>query len=137
MASDAAVSLLGLPGSAFITRIIARANLAAGQYTGQVGPVYVEPTDEPGRSDREVFLVLKEFEPTLSRCGDMAMNFLPPATRVKELEETGKSAMKAPLASGKPRGYEVGYGSFTINGKMLGHGEPIRVKPGNACYSTL
>lgn len=108
----------------------AGANLAAGQYTGQVGPVYIEPRDEPGRFDREVFLVLKEFEPTLSRGGDMAMNFLAPATRVKELEETGESAMKASLASGKPHGYEVGYGSFTINGKMLGHGEPIRVKPG-------
>ena len=29
-----------------------------------------------------------------------------------------------------PHGYEVGYGSFTINGRMLGHGEPIRVKSG-------
>jgi FtsP/CotA-like multicopper oxidase with cupredoxin domain len=29
-----------------------------------------------------------------------------------------------------PHGYEVGYGSFTINGRMLGHGEPIRVKQG-------
>jgi FtsP/CotA-like multicopper oxidase with cupredoxin domain len=38
--------------------------------------------------------------------------------------------MKASLASGMPHGYEVGYGSFTINGKMLGHGEPIRVKTG-------
>jgi FtsP/CotA-like multicopper oxidase with cupredoxin domain len=27
-------------------------------------------------------------------------------------------------------GYEVGYRYFTINGKMLGHGEPIRVKTG-------
>ena len=38
--------------------------------------------------------------------------------------------MKASLANGMPHGYEVGYGSFTINGKMLGHGEPIRVKQG-------
>ena len=29
-----------------------------------------------------------------------------------------------------PHGYEVGYGSFTINGRMLGHGEPVRVKQG-------
>ncbi len=34
------------------------------------------------------------------------------------------------LAKGMPHGFEVGYGSFTINGKMLGHGEPIRVKSG-------
>jgi FtsP/CotA-like multicopper oxidase with cupredoxin domain len=38
--------------------------------------------------------------------------------------------MKASLASGKPHGFEVGYGGFTINGRMLGHGEPIRVKRG-------
>ena len=30
----------------------------------------------------------------------------------------------------KPRVYEVGYELFGINGKMLGHGEPIRVKQG-------
>ena len=29
-----------------------------------------------------------------------------------------------------PHGYEVGYRSFTINGRMLGHGEPIRMKQG-------
>jgi FtsP/CotA-like multicopper oxidase with cupredoxin domain len=108
----------------------AGANLAAGQYGGEVGPVYIEPGHEPGRHDREVFLVLKEFEPTFSRGGDMAQNFLAPPTKVKALEEQGESAMKASLAKGMPHGYEVGYGSFTINGRMLGHGEPIRVKRG-------
>lgn len=108
----------------------AGANLAAGQYSGQVGPVYIEPKHEPGRYDREVFLVLKEFEPTFSRGGDMAQDFLSPSTRVKALEDMGESAMKASLAKGMPHGYEVGYQSFTINGRMLGHGEPIRVKQG-------
>jgi len=108
----------------------AGANLAAGQYNGEVGPVYIEPNHEPGRYDREVFLVLKEFEPTFSRGGDMAMDFLCPAAPVKPLEEEGESAMKASLAKGMPHGYEVGYRSFTINGRMLGHGEPVRVKQG-------
>ena len=108
----------------------AGANLYAGLYSGQVGAVYIEPRHEPGSYDREVFLVLKEFEPTFSRGGDMAMDFLTPATTVKALEEEGESAMKASLAKGMPHGFEVGYGSFTINGKMLGHGEPIRVKAG-------
>jgi len=107
----------------------AGANLAAGQYSGQVGPVYIEPKREPGNYDREVFLVLKEFEPTFSRGGDMPQTFLPPV-KVEELETQGESAMKASLAKGMPKGFEVGYGSFTINGKMLGHGEPIRVKAG-------
>ncbi len=108
----------------------AGADLAAGQYGGQVGPVYIEPKHEPGRYDREVFLVLKEFEPTFSRGGDMAIDALAPATRVKALEDQGESAMKASLAKGMPKGYEVGYDSFTINGRMLGHGEPVRVKQG-------
>jgi FtsP/CotA-like multicopper oxidase with cupredoxin domain len=108
----------------------AGADLYAGQYGGEVGPVYIEPKHAPGNYDREVFLVLKEFEPTFSRGGDMAMDFLSLATKVKSLEEQGESAMKASLAKGMPHGYEVGYGSFTINGRMLHHGEPLRVKQG-------
>ncbi len=77
--------------SVSITRTIARApNLHAGQYSGQVGPVYIEPKNEPGSYDQEVFLVLKEFEPSLSQGGDMAQDFLAPATRVKELETAGR-----------------------------------------------
>ncbi len=109
----------------------AGANLSAGQYSGQVGPVYIEPKHEPGDYDHEVFLVLKEFEPSFSQGGDMAMDFLAPATRVKELETAGESAMKASLAKGAPHGYEVGYRHFTINGRMSGHGDPIRVKQGD------
>jgi FtsP/CotA-like multicopper oxidase with cupredoxin domain len=108
----------------------AGADLHAGQYSGQVGPVYIEPRHEPGNYDREVFLVLKEFEPSFSQGGDMAMDFLAPAAKVKDLESSGESAMKASLAKGMPHGFEVGYRYFTINGRMLGHGEPIRVKPG-------
>lgn len=111
------------------THVRAGANLAKGQYGGLVGPVYIEPKHEAGRYDREVFLVLKEFEPTFSRGGDMAQNFLPPLVN-KELKEQGETSMKASLAKGMPHGYEVGYGSFTINGRMLGHGEPVRVKQG-------
>ena len=107
----------------------AGANLAAGQYGGEVGPVYIEPAQEPGKYDREVFLVLKEFEPTFSRGGDMPQDFLWPTQPNEDLKEIGESAMKASLAKGMPHGYEVGYRSFTINGRMLGHGEPIRVKP--------
>ena len=68
----------------------AGADLHAGQYSGQVGPVYIEPKSEPGSYDREVFLVLKEFEPMFSQGGDMAMDFLAPATRVKQLEDGGR-----------------------------------------------
>jgi FtsP/CotA-like multicopper oxidase with cupredoxin domain len=112
------------------THVRAGEDLSAGQYSGLVGPVYIEPKNEPGKYDREVFLTLKEFEPTFSRGGDMDMDFLSPAATVKSLKGTGEAAMKASLAKGMPHGFEVGYGSFTINGRMLGHGEPVRVKQG-------
>jgi hypothetical protein len=112
------------------THVRAGANLSAGHYTELVGPVYIEPKNHPGNYDREVFLTLKEFEPVLSRGGDMAMNFLSPAATVKELKNSGEKAMNASLAKGAPHGFEVGYGSFTINGRMLGRGEPIRLKKG-------
>jgi FtsP/CotA-like multicopper oxidase with cupredoxin domain len=112
------------------THVRAGANLGAGQYTGLVGPVYIEPKDNPGHYDQEIFLTLKEFEPTLSRGGDMAMDFLSPADAVKELKDSGEGSMSASLDRCMPHGFEVGYGSFTINGRMLGSGEPIRVKQG-------
>lgn len=114
------------------THVRAGADLAAGQYSGLVGPVYIEPKQHAGNYDREVFLTLKEFQPTLSRGGDMAMDFLSPAQTVPVpmLKEAGESKMKASLAGGTPHGFEIGYDSFTINGRMLGHGEPVRVKQG-------
>jgi len=112
------------------THVRAGSDLSAGQYSGLVGPVYIEPRNHPGDYDREVFLTLKEFQPTLSRGGDMAMDFLSPAATVASLKDQGESKMKTSLAQGMPHGYEVGYDSFTINGRMLGHGEPVRVKQG-------
>src|ERR1700721_1338264 len=80
----------------------AGANLAAGQYGGEVGPVYIEPAQNPGRYDREIFLVLMEFEPTFSRGGDMDQDFLTPAQANPQLKEIGESSMKASLARGRP-----------------------------------
>jgi len=110
------------------THLRAAADLSAGQYSGQVGPVYIESNHEPGAYDREVFLTLKEFEPFFMRGGDMAMDFLSPAATVPALKELAKKAERE--TSGTPKGYEVGYRVFTINDRMLGHGEPIRVKRG-------
>ena len=106
---------------------MAGADLNRGTYTGQVGPVYIEPKNEPGAYDREVFLVLREYEPSFSRGGDMAMDFLA-SEPMKELKDIGKKADDE--AQEKAKGYDVGYDLFSINGKMLGHGEPIRVKQG-------
>jgi FtsP/CotA-like multicopper oxidase with cupredoxin domain len=112
------------------THLRGGSNLQQGQYNGQVGPVYIERKRGAGAYDHEVFLVLKEFEPFFSRAGDVEPDFLAPATRVKALEEAGEAAMRASLAKGMPHGYEVGYHLFSINGRMLGHGEPVRVKAG-------
>ena len=110
------------------THASAGADLHAGQYNGQVGPVYIEPRNEAGSYDREVFLVLKEFEPFFTRGADMAMDFLSPSATVPALKQAAEHAERE--AVGLPKGYEVGYRLFSINGRMLGHGEPIRVKPG-------
>jgi FtsP/CotA-like multicopper oxidase with cupredoxin domain len=109
------------------THNFAGPDLRAGQYGGQVGVVYVEPRDNPGAYDQEIFLLLKEFEPAFSRGGDMPMDFLSPANRDPQLEAAGETAMNASLAKGVPHGFEVGYAAFAINGRMLGHGDPIRV----------
>jgi FtsP/CotA-like multicopper oxidase with cupredoxin domain len=104
----------------------ARDDLRRGTYSGQAGPLYVEPASNPGAYDREVFLLLKEFQPSLNRGGDMAMHVLV-GSPIAELQELGE---RADQTFNGPKGYEVGYELFAINGKMLGQGEPIRVKRG-------
>jgi FtsP/CotA-like multicopper oxidase with cupredoxin domain len=109
------------------THVVAGGDLNRGTYTGQAGPVYIEPKNNPGAYDREVFLVMKEFAPAFSRGGDMAMDVLTGAP-VPALQKIGESADAE--AQEKTKGFEVGYELFSINGRMLGHGDPIRVKQG-------
>jgi FtsP/CotA-like multicopper oxidase with cupredoxin domain len=120
-----------VPGPAgfrfYHTHVIPRADLSRGQYSGLVGPVYIEPKQNPGAYDQEIFLTLKEFEPTFSRGGDMASDFLA-GEQDPDLKAKGESSMAASLARGDPRGYEVSYAAFAVNGRMLGHGVPIRVQ---------
>ncbi|HKD46752.1 MAG TPA: multicopper oxidase domain-containing protein [Rhizomicrobium sp.] len=105
----------------------AGSDLTRGTYSGQAGPVYIEPANNRGAYDQEIFLVLKEFLPTFSRGGDMASNALAGQMQ-PNLREIGKQAD----AQGqiKTKGYEVGYGLFSINGRILGKGETLRVKQG-------
>jgi hypothetical protein len=114
------------------THVVAGADLNRGTYTGQARPVYIEPKDNRGAYDREIFLVMKEFEPAFSHGGDMAMDLLAGAP-VKALQQVGKIVDEE--AQEKTKGFEVGYELFGINGRMLGHGEPIRVKAATGCYS--
>jgi FtsP/CotA-like multicopper oxidase with cupredoxin domain len=109
------------------THLNAGADLNRGQYTGEVGPVYIEPKNEPGNYDREEFIILKEFDPYFMRGGDMAMDFLS-GSAIPELKAIGEKEEKESM--GMPKGYEVGYKIFTINGRQLGHGKPIHVRYG-------
>lgn len=109
------------------THVSAGADLGRGTYTGLAGPVYIEPKNEPGAYDREVFLTMKEFGPSFSRGGDMDIDALVGAP-IKQLQDIGRRADQE--ATEKRKGFEVGYDLFAINGKMLGHGDPIRVRRG-------
>jgi FtsP/CotA-like multicopper oxidase with cupredoxin domain len=109
------------------THVPAYGDLNRGLYTGLSGPVFIEPADNPGSYDREIFLVLKEFAPVFSRGGDMDLDALTGAP-LPALQHIGRPADDE--AHEKTKGFEVTYDLFSINGRMLGHGEPIRVKPG-------
>lgn len=82
------------------THTIARADLTRGMYSGQFGIAYIEPKSEPGHYDKEVFIAVHQWEPHTALFG-------PPNN-----------------------GFEIGYQYASFNDKMLGHGEPIRVKQG-------
>lgn len=89
--------------------------------------MYIDPKGNPEAYDREVVLVMKEFVPSFSRGGDMAMDMLV-GNSVDALRQIGAAADDE--AKGIPKGFEVGYELFSINGRMLGHGKPIRVRQG-------
>jgi FtsP/CotA-like multicopper oxidase with cupredoxin domain len=57
----------------------------------------------------------------------MAMDILAGAPTAA-LQQMGKAADDK--TKGTPKGFEVGYELFSINGRMRGHGEPLRVKYG-------
>ena len=90
-------------------------DLTVGVYSGQFGFVYVEPKENPGHYDQEIFLSTHEWEPFYI---DMDDDDSPSA--VEEFGETDWG----------PSMVEVGYRIGSINGKALGHGEPIRVREG-------
>ena len=107
----------GPSGARFVhTHVMPMADLARGTYTGQFAFVYIEPKSNPGRYDQEVFLATHEWEPFFTTAEE------------DEDEETGPPPPHKKDET--PNGWEIGYQRFTINGKCLGHGEPVRVKEG-------
>src|ERR1700728_2043257 len=73
-------------------------HLDRGLYTGQFGCFYVEPKENPGRYDQEIFLTLHDWNAYMGGGGDASMDAV--------------------------------YDYATINGRMLGHGDPLRVREG-------
>lgn len=83
-------------------------NLQRSLFTGQFGFLYVEPKNDPGRYDQEIFLAMHQWQPFFTAMGEDLGGAPPPPNN----------------------GLEVGYRSFSFNHKALGHGEPVRVREG-------
>jgi FtsP/CotA-like multicopper oxidase with cupredoxin domain len=110
-------------GARFVhTHAMPMADLNRGTYSGQFAFVYIEPKNNPGQFDQEIFLATHEFEPSLGAEEMEDEDEKDPDFERKKKESQAKQE--------KPNGWEIGYRRFTINGKSLGYGEPVRVKEG-------
>lgn len=78
------------------THTYAGHNLRRAAYTGQFGCFYIEPNNERGAYDQEVFLTLHDWNAFMGSASDASM--------------------------------DASYNYSTINDRMLGAGDPIRVK---------
>jgi len=89
------------------THAFAGSDLRRSLYSGQFGFFYIEPKNNPGQYDQEVFVAAHQWNPEFVSMQD--------------------------LRKGPPpdNGLEVMYRAASFNDKALGHGEPIRVRTGN------
>ena len=113
-------------GARFLhTHVSAGPDLHRGTYTGQFCFVYIDPRENPGAYDQEVFLATHEWEPFFSS-GEMEEEEVAP------IDEEERADREASERADKERsnGWEIGYRLFSINGKVLGFGDPIRVREG-------
>jgi FtsP/CotA-like multicopper oxidase with cupredoxin domain len=101
------------------SHVMSMSDVNRGTYTGQFGFVYIEPKSNPGRYDQEVFLATHEWEP-----------FFGAEEMGEEMDAQQRERMAQLPKQEKPNGWEIGYQRFTINGKGLGFGEPVRVQQG-------
>jgi FtsP/CotA-like multicopper oxidase with cupredoxin domain len=95
-------------------------DLHRGAYTGQFGFLMVDSANDPGLYDQEVFLALREWEPYLTTM-DQDEDRPDPDDPMPEKPATPDK---------RPNGLEVGAPLYSINDKMLGAGEPLRVRAG-------
>ncbi|HXY23999.1 MAG TPA: multicopper oxidase domain-containing protein [Candidatus Acidoferrum sp.] len=95
-------------------------DLHRGTYTGQFGFFMIDSANDPGLYDQEVFLALREWEPYLTTM-DQDEGRADPNDPMPE-----KPATPDP----RPNGLEVSAPLYSINDKMLGAGDPLRVQSG-------
>ena len=88
------------------THAFAGNDLRRSLYSGQFGFFYIEPKNDPGSYDKEVFLAAHQWNPEFVSMQDIRKG--PPPDN----------------------GLEVMYHAASFNDKALGHGEPIRVNTG-------
>ena len=91
-----------------------------GTYTGQFGFLMIDSANDPGLYDQEIFLALREWQYFLS---------------VVDQDEMASDPKDAkPEKPAKPdlrqNGLEVNAPLYSINDKMLGAGDPLRVQTG-------
>jgi FtsP/CotA-like multicopper oxidase with cupredoxin domain len=100
---------------------MAPGDLHRGTYTGQYGFLMIDSGANPGRYDQEVFLALRDWEPY----------FTDQFVDTDEQDVRGPQPEKPAVLDTRANGLEVMTQLFTINDKVLGAGEPIRVRPGS------
>ena len=102
-------------------------DLNRGLYTGQFGFLYVEPKNDPGQYDQEIFIALREWQPYLTAEEDDEED---EGDRAQRPQAPPPPGVRKKNKSDTPTGLEVAYRVLTINDKVLGFGEPVRVKQG-------
>jgi FtsP/CotA-like multicopper oxidase with cupredoxin domain len=95
-------------------------DLHRGSYTGQFGFLMIDSADEPGHYDQEVFLALREWQYFLSM---MDPDEMPPDPHDPMPEKPARPDLRQ-------NGLEVSAPLYSINDKILGAGDPLRVQPG-------
>jgi FtsP/CotA-like multicopper oxidase with cupredoxin domain len=99
------------------THATAKEDLSLGTYSGQFGFLLVEGAANPAPWDSEVNLAVHHWEGSF----------------VPMVETMRMQSSNVPQTSGS----DVGYKYATINAHRLGHGEPIRVRPGQRVLMRL
>src|SRR6202050_3919853 len=102
------------------THTEAMLDLHRGAYTGQFDFLMIDSANDPGLYDQEVFLALREWEPYLSTMDQDEM----------KADPSDPTPEKPATPDPRPNGLEVSAPLYSINDKMLGAGDPLRVQPG-------